>query len=110
MFIVYAVPTTLGLAFAIWAVASRRLSAGPRRAAMVVAIVIGCGVWTLARTNGIHRRRVADLEWRWTPTAEERLFAQARDKPPLRSQLRSGDGEGIDRCETDSTPAPRPQP
>ncbi len=80
MFAIYAVPPTLGLAFVGWAVASRRLSEGLRRAAMVVAILIGCGVWTLARTNGVHGG-VADLEWRWTPTAEERLLAQATDEP-----------------------------
>ncbi|MGH8432109.1 MAG: PQQ-binding-like beta-propeller repeat protein, partial [Solimonas sp.] len=80
MFAIYALPPTLGLALVIWAVASRRLSEGRRRAAMVVAILIGCGVWTLARTNGIHGG-VADLEWRWTPTAEERLLAQAADEP-----------------------------
>jgi len=80
MFAIYAVPPTLSLAFVGWAIASRRLSAGPRRAAMVVAILIGCGVWTLARTNGI-LGGVADLEWRWTPTAEERLLAQGSDEP-----------------------------
>jgi len=75
MFLIYAVPTTLSLAFVGWAVVSRRLSEGPRRVALVVAILIGCGVWTLARTNGI-LGGVADLEWRWTPTAEEVLLAQ----------------------------------
>jgi outer membrane protein assembly factor BamB len=78
MFFLYAVPPTLSLAFVLWAVASRRLSDGPRRAAMVAAILIGCGVWMLARTNGI-LGGVADLEWRWTPTAEERLLAQAAE-------------------------------
>ena len=80
MFVVYAIPPTLTLAFVVWAVASRRLADGPRRAAMVVAIVFGCGVWILARTNGIFGG-VADLEWRWTRTAEERLLAQAGNEP-----------------------------
>ena len=57
MFAIYAVPPTLGLALVVWAVASRRLSDGPRRAAMVVAILIGCGVWTLARTEWRSWRR-----------------------------------------------------
>jgi outer membrane protein assembly factor BamB len=81
MFFVYAVPATLGLALVIWAAASQRLSPGARRAAMVVAIVLGCGVWTLARTNGIHGG-VADLEWRWTPTAEELLLAREKSVDP----------------------------
>jgi len=78
MFAVYAVPATLSLALVGWAIASRRLSEGPRRAAMVAAMLLGCGVWLLARTDGIFGG-VADLEWRWTPTAEERLLAQASD-------------------------------
>ena len=63
MLVVYAIPPTLSLAFVGGAVASRRLSEGPRRAAMVAAIFIGCGVWTLARTNGI-LGGASDLEWR----------------------------------------------
>ncbi|HUE86512.1 MAG TPA: PQQ-binding-like beta-propeller repeat protein [Vicinamibacterales bacterium] len=82
MFFIYAVPATLSLAFVLWAVATRRLPDGPRRMAMAVAILIGCGVWTLARSNGI-LGGVAELEWRWTPTAEERLLAQVRNEPPL---------------------------
>lgn len=81
MFVIYAVPPTLGLALVAWAVASRRFSPGLRIASMVVAILVGCGVWMLARTNGIHGG-VADFEWRWTPTAEERLLAQSDDEPP----------------------------
>ena len=80
MLVVYAIPPTLSLAFVGGAVASRRLSEGPRRAAMVAAIVIGCGVWTLVRTNGI-LGGASDLAWRWTPTAEQRLLAQASDEP-----------------------------
>lgn len=80
MFVFYAIPCTLSLAFVGWAVAGRRLSDGPRRTAMVAAILVGCGVWTLVRTNGIHGAG-SDLAWRWTPTAEERLLAQTRDEP-----------------------------
>ena len=80
MFVIYAVPPTLSLAFVGWAVASRRLSEETRRAAMVAAILIGCGVWLLVRSNGIFGG-VPDLAWRWTPTAEERLMAQTSDEP-----------------------------
>ena len=75
MFFIYAVPTTLSLAFVFWAVASRGLSERPRRVAMIVAILIGCGVWTLARTDGL-LGGTAELQWRWTPTAEELLLAR----------------------------------
>src|SRR4029453_12068562 len=37
----------LSLALVAWAVASRRLSAGPRRAALVVVMLLACGVFTL---------------------------------------------------------------
>ena len=74
MFFVYAVPSTLGLALVAWATATRGWPAGRRRGAMVVALVLGCGVWLLVRTNGIIGG-VPDLEWRWTPTAEARLLA-----------------------------------
>jgi len=80
MFVLYAVPPTLSLALVGWAVASRRLSAGLRRVTMVAAILLGCGVWLLVRTNGIIGG-ASDLAWRWTPTAEERLLARAGDEP-----------------------------
>ncbi len=82
MFVIYAVPSTVSLAFVGWAVVSRRLTGAARWAAMAAAILIGCGVWTLVRTNGI-LGGVADLAWRWTPTAEERLLAQTANEPPL---------------------------
>jgi outer membrane protein assembly factor BamB len=78
MFVLFAVPSTLSLALVVWAAASRRLSPVPRRAALAAAMLLGCGVWLLARTNGVYRGG-ADLEWRWTPTAEERLLARAND-------------------------------
>jgi len=80
MFPVYAIPG-LSLAFVVWAVASHRLSEGPRRAAMIAAILLGCGVWTLVRTNGVFGGAGSDFAWRWTETAEERLLAQAGDEP-----------------------------
>jgi outer membrane protein assembly factor BamB len=80
MFVLYAVPPTLSLALVGWAVASRRLARGARRAAMVAAILIGCGVWTLVRTDGL-LGGAPELAWRWTPTAEERLLAAAADEP-----------------------------
>ena len=81
MYFIYAVPSTIALALVAWAAATRRLSGGPRRAAMVMAILIGCAVWMLVRTNGI-LGGVADLEWRWTASAEERLLAQGEADPP----------------------------
>jgi len=80
MFVVYAIPG-LSLAFVVWAVASRRLAEGPRRAAMVAAILLACGVWTLVRTGGFTGNLDHDFAWRWAETPEERLVAQAGDEP-----------------------------
>lgn len=80
MFYVYAVPATLSLTLVFWAMASRGLSPGLQRVTMVAAILIGCGVWMLARTDGI-LGGVPELAWRWTPTAEELLLAQAEVLP-----------------------------
>lgn len=77
----YAVPATLLPLFVLWAVATRRLPDRTRRLTMVVAILLGCGVWTLVRTDGIMGESAAQLAWRWTPTAEERLLAQGDDTP-----------------------------
>src|SRR5881296_875180 len=67
----------LCLAFVAWAVASRRLAGGPRRATMVATVVLACGAWTLVRTEGISGDHVATFAWRWTKSPEEKLMAQA---------------------------------
>ncbi len=77
---IFAIPV-LSLALVAWAAASRRLSSGPRRASMVASILLACGVFTLVRTGGISGDGYSDLHWRWTRTPEERLLAQAGDKP-----------------------------
>jgi outer membrane protein assembly factor BamB len=76
----YSVPV-LGLALVAWAVATRRLSDGRRRAALVAAIVLACATLTVIRTDGITGEGRSLLRWRWTPTPEERLLAQAPDVP-----------------------------
>jgi outer membrane protein assembly factor BamB len=80
MFPIYAVPVLLGPAFVASVVATRRSSSGVRRVSMVVAIFLACGLWTLIRTDGLNSTG-AQLAWRWTKTAEERLLAQGSDEP-----------------------------
>ncbi len=75
-----AVPV-VSLAMVAGAAASRRFSAGARRALLVVAILLACGAWTLLRTGGMTGDLNFELHWRWTPTPEERLLAQARIEP-----------------------------
>jgi outer membrane protein assembly factor BamB len=80
MLYVYSIPV-LSLGLVVWAVVSRGFSTGLRRASMVAAIAIACGTLTLIRTDGISGEGDSDIEWRWTPTAEERLLARAADEP-----------------------------
>ncbi len=71
----------LSLALVAWAVITRRLSAAPRRVALVVAILLACGVFTLVRTGGLTAEFDNDLHWRWSKTPEEQLLAQAGEEP-----------------------------
>jgi outer membrane protein assembly factor BamB len=77
---VFSIPV-LSLALVASAAAGRRLSRGARRASMAAAILLACGVTTLVRTGGVTGDAVSELHWRWTPTPEERLLAQAGDEP-----------------------------
>jgi outer membrane protein assembly factor BamB len=79
-FLVYIMTAPL-LAFAIvvWAASTRRLSTGARRAALVAILVIACAPMLLIRTDGVGGPN--PFHWRWTPTAEEILLAQAKDEP-----------------------------
>ncbi|HWM95246.1 MAG TPA: PQQ-binding-like beta-propeller repeat protein [Thermoanaerobaculia bacterium] len=78
--IAYAAPF-LCLALVVWAVASRRLVGGPRRATMVATLLIACGVWMLFRTEGITGDHDLRFSWRWVASPEERLLALAGDEP-----------------------------
>jgi outer membrane protein assembly factor BamB len=80
LFVLLVVPA-LSLAFVVWAAACRRLPAAPRRAAMVAAIVLACGGWTLFRTGGVTGDFNSDLRWRWAKTPEERLLSQSGKLP-----------------------------
>jgi len=80
LFPVLALPV-LALAFVAWAVFSRRLSNGPRRAAMVATILLACLVWTLVRTGGFSSDFKHDFAWRWSKTAEEKMLAQTANEP-----------------------------
>ena len=77
--IILAVPS-MPVALVAWAVATRGLSAGPRRVALVATILLVCGLFTIIRTDGV-LGGVPQITWRWTPTAEERLLARAESEP-----------------------------
>jgi len=81
---VYALPV-LSFALVAGAVAGRHLSPGLRRATMVGAILLACGVFTLIRTAGIIGAG-SEFHWRWTPTPEERLLVQAATENALQKE------------------------
>jgi hypothetical protein len=87
----YAVPMTIGPVFVAWAAATRRSPDMVRRTTMVFAIVIGCAVWVLVRTDGIMGKSGAQFAWRWTPTAEERLLAKSEERATPEVATQSGD-------------------
>src|SRR5438552_370514 len=92
---IYAIPV-LSLALVAWAVASQRLSSGPRRASMVATILLACGVFTILRTGGITGEGDSDLHWRWTRTPEERLLAQTGDAPVARPSAPAATNKAAD--------------
>jgi outer membrane protein assembly factor BamB len=72
----------LCLALVGWAAVSHRLDGALRLPAMAVAIALACAVMALIRTDGI-KSGGAQLQWRWTPSAEERLLARGNDDPKV---------------------------
>jgi len=74
-----AIPS-LPLALVAAVVLTRHAGARTRRAAIVVAILLTCGIFTLLRTEGV-KGGTSQITWRWTPTAEERLLATAPAAP-----------------------------
>jgi outer membrane protein assembly factor BamB len=81
LFYILALPA-LGPVFVAWAVITRRMPDGIRRATMAAAILLACGGWALARTGGFTAADLhIDLHWRWSKTPEERLVEQAANGP-----------------------------
>ena len=71
----------LSLALVSSLAATSRLPRRTRRASVAAAILLACGVFALLRTGGINGAGDSDLHWRWTPSSEERLLAQANNEP-----------------------------
>ena len=108
---IYAIPA-LSLALVAAAVASRRLSSGS--AACVDGRLHPARVRSVHdhRTGGITGDADSDFHWRWTPTPEERLLAQAGDEPleaapdRRRPRLPCGDARVAGPAEGAVEPAP----
>ena len=73
-------PPAMSVALVAWAAATRRLAAGPRRAALAATVLLVCAALVMIRTDGV-LGGVPQITWRWTPTAEERLLAHADSDP-----------------------------
>jgi outer membrane protein assembly factor BamB len=80
---IYSIPL-MSLALVASAAATRRFAARPRRASTAAAIALACAALALVRTGGISGEGGLDVHWRWTPTPEDRLLAEA---PALPSTL-----------------------
>lgn len=99
----------LGLALVVWAVASRALSNGPRRAALAASFLLACGAFALVRTGGMSGEGDMDLHWRWTQTPEERLLAQAKSEPAaVPGGVKAPEEQPIAAAEPASVPAAAP--
>ena len=111
MLYIYVAPV-LSLALVAWAVASRGLSSGPRLASMAAAILLACAMLTLVRTNGLTGDAASDFEWRWTPTAEQRLLARAGEEPldSARGRSLANEPESRSMNQPSGAEAPRPAP
>ncbi len=79
---IYFLPTPyLALALVAWAVATRHLKDGVRRAALVAAVFLACAPFDIIRTAGIKGGAGGEFHWRWTPTPEQLLLAKGGDEP-----------------------------
>jgi outer membrane protein assembly factor BamB len=79
---IYFLPTPyLALALVAWAVATRHLENGVRRAALVAAVFLACAPFDIIRTAGIKGGAGGEFHWRWTPTPEQLLLAKGGDEP-----------------------------
>jgi len=80
MLAIYLAIPAMAVALVAWAAATRGLAPGARRVALLATVVFICGTFALLRTDGV-LGSTSQITWRWTPTAEERLLAQAGSEP-----------------------------
>jgi outer membrane protein assembly factor BamB len=80
LFYAYVVPV-LCLALVAWAVVCGGLARGPRRVALVAAILAACGVFACLRTEGVTGGFHSQFAWRWVKTSEQKLLDRAGAEP-----------------------------
>ena len=84
MVFIFSIPF-LCLALVSWAAATQRLATPSRLMLLFPAMFLMCGALALVRTGGITGDARSEFHWRWTPTPEERLLAQAAAEPEVRA-------------------------
>src|SRR5215472_8573125 len=94
LFFFLAIPV-VSSALVVWAVATRSLRDGLRRATMAATTLLACGVFALIRTGGFTAATFKnDLHWRWAKTSEDRLVASSGGEPvaaaPASSSIETG--------------------
>jgi outer membrane protein assembly factor BamB len=73
--------SSMTIALAVWALMTPRLRDNWRWPALVATLLIIGAIPLLSiRTNGVHGGGF-DLQWRWTPTAEQRLLSKGDEEP-----------------------------
>jgi outer membrane protein assembly factor BamB len=104
---IYFLPTPyLALALVAWAVATRHLKDGVRRAALVAAVFLACAPFDIIRTAGIKGGAGGEFHWRWTPTPEQLLLAKGGDEPkPLPPPAAAAASPGAPAETAKKTPA-----
>ena len=96
----------LALALVAWAVATRHLKDGVRRAALVAAVFLACAPFDIIRTAGIKGGAGGEFHWRWTPTPEQLLLAKGGDEPkPLPPPTAAAASPGAPAETAKETPA-----
>ncbi len=104
---IFATPM-LGLALVVGTVFGHRLSRSGRHASVALSILIACAAFTIIRTGGVTGDADVDLHWRWTPTPEERLLAQAALEPVEVAPVQSTPATPVEVAVAAPEPAPVP--
>jgi outer membrane protein assembly factor BamB len=103
------------LALVAWAVAARPWSdAGRRLASLAAFLLIASASTALLRTDGVGGGTLFQLQWRWTPTAEQSLLSEVKDEPaaeePSPVAPTSTSGSNAKPEETPASPSAAPRP
>jgi outer membrane protein assembly factor BamB len=63
-------------AWVLWMIVAKQLPGSGRRAGSVAVIALAFGYFTLIRMDGLDSNLRADINWRWTPSAEDLFLAE----------------------------------